>query len=112
MKLSFIKASPFGSTSFLIPLGIIVASVIVLSFSLAGVEDSAHDEHFASAMLILAVFGAVALFAACGALVGFVLSIIGLVRKEERRVFSILGFVLNGAILLMGSFILFRNFEF
>lgn len=112
MKLAPLKASPFGGVSFLIPLGIIVASVIVLSVSSAGVGDPAHDEHFAAAMLILGVLGAVALFAAWGALVGLALSVVGLVRIEERRIFSVLGFVLNGALLLLGGLILFRNFDF
>jgi hypothetical protein len=83
--------------------------VVVATYKVVSFDDSADDDGFVSGMWVLAVFGSFALIAV---FVGFVLSVIGLLRKEERRVFSILGFVLNGGILLLICLFVFRGAAF
>ncbi|MBA3713448.1 MAG: hypothetical protein H0W76_13525 [Pyrinomonadaceae bacterium] len=110
MNLAFVKSSPFGSASLVAPLVVSVASFVMFSLWLVDVGDTPHDEHFAAALVIFAVFIFVATFAGIGSIVGLVLSIVSLIRKEEKRKLAVLGLVLNGALILLCSAILFQPF--
>src|SRR4051794_3732170 len=110
MKLKFIRSSPFGIISSLIPLVIATVSVFALSIRFPGAEDPLNDLHLVSSMEKEAMFYGVALFAFCGGLVGVVLSVVGIARKLERYIFSVIGLVLNMEILFVASMVLFRDF--
>ena len=112
MKLNFIRSSPFGIISLLIPFVIIAVSMFALSIRFPGAEDPSNDLHLVSNMEKEAGFYCVALFAFCGGMVGFVLSVVGIVRRLERYVFAVPGLVLNLEILFVASMVLFRNFRF
>ncbi|HEV7300615.1 MAG TPA: hypothetical protein VGN72_14720 [Tepidisphaeraceae bacterium] len=90
--------SKFGIASFIIGLVSIVAMIalFVIAAVIAMNADGEIDETSPEAIAIgLGLFGGIAL-----ALVGLIFSIVGLVNANAAKVFSVLGLIFNGLIIL------------
>ena len=108
MRLAYIKSSPCGIISVLMAATVIVSAFVAISSQLAPIDSTQEENHFAVAMLALAVFGAVAFFSTIGAAAGLILSVISLVRNKEKRLLGVLGLALNGGILSFSCLVMFR----
>ena len=95
----WIKSSPFGLGSIFVAIAIVCGCTIALNQQLSTVGTDPNENHFAEALLVMAVAGEIALFSSSMSLLGIALSIASFALGEENKVFAVVGLSLNGAIL-------------
>ena len=86
-----LKHSRAGIASVIVPISFIAFSSLLMRFGIIALDIGAVF------VVFLGIFGGVPL--------GFILAIIGLVQKNKKKDFAIIGFILNGVALLFAIWI-------
>lgn len=111
------KHSGLGITSFIMALAAVITFILAIILIVSGVSgfmDASSPEEIQNQILegngegfgAMIAGGLIVLLSIAISFIGLVLGIIGAVMKNRKKVFSIIGIVLNGLITI-GSFIMF-----
>jgi hypothetical protein len=110
MKLDSFKSSPCSLASLIFPLpfilGLVFGFVVLLAVYLKLLGSDAFYVTFMVGSMAFAFWFVIVLICS---LVGVMLALAGLFRKEKRPLLAVLGVIVNGCPLILGILVLFQN---
>ena len=110
MKLDSFKSSPCSLASLIFSLPFILSLVFgFVVFLAAYLKILSSDAFYVTFMVGSMAFAFWFVIVLICSLVGVMLALAGLFRKEKRPLLAVLGLIVNGCPLVLGILVLFRN---